>query len=494
MKTLLIYISLLCPLIVGANGLYVSNLTLTDQQTLTFDISWENSWDRNFFGAYPTNNDAVWLFVKVQNNAQQWQHWDLATDTSLHQVDSPLVVLPTTDGKGVFVRRDDSGQGDIASTTVTLKLNSPIPADAYGIKVFGMEMVWVETGAYYLGDSTSNFTLGSGGDSGPFLVSSENTISIGNTEGQLSDTLGDYPPEADIPTRFPKGYEGFYCMRYEISQQQYVDFLNTLTYTQQVQRTEADPTSAAGTQALTGFSTNRNGIVIATPSVGGSPATYACDANTNDPLNGPKDGQNRACNWISWADLAAYLDWAALRPMTEMEFEKTARGFDGVTPGEMAWGNSSVTDANNLTNDGTADEVDVTTITPNSGLASHGYDGPKGPIRCGFAANSTTGRVEAGAGFFGAMELSGNLWEMCVNTTIQGLSFTGTPGDGNLDTDGNANTLNWPLNDGTGAGFKGGGWNSGVLASFNDLATSSRFYIYLKPAVRRNTSGGRGVR
>lgn len=494
MRTLLIYISLLCPLLAGANGLYVSDLTLAGPQTLSFNISWQNSWDRDFFSAYPTNHDAVWLFVKVQDDNELWQHWDIDTDTSLHQVDSPLVVLPSTDGKGVFIRRNDSGQGDIASTTVTLKLSNPIPADAFGIKVFGMEMVWVETGAYYLGDSVSNFSLGSGDDNGPFIVSSENAISIGNTEGQLSDTLGDYPPEANIPADFPKGHDGFYCMRYEISQQQYVDFLNTLTYTQQQNRTANDPTSASGTQALSGFSTNRSGIVIDKPATSGSPASYACNANTNDPMNGPEDGQNRACNWISWADLAAYLDWAALRPMTEMEFEKTARGFDGAIPGAMAWGNNQVTDANNLVDDGTANEADVTTLTPNSGRASHGYDGPKGPIRCGFAATAQTGRIEAGAGFFGAMELSGNLWEMCVNTTTQGLTYTGALGDGSLDTDGNANTLNWPLNNGTGAGFKGGGWNSGVLATFNDLAISSRFYIYLAPSVRRNTSGGRGVR
>ena len=32
--------------------------------------------------------------------------------------------------------------------------------------------------------------------------------------------------------------------------------------------------------------------------------------------------------YISWPDLLAYADWAALRPITELEYEKAARGVD----------------------------------------------------------------------------------------------------------------------------------------------------------------------
>lgn len=469
---------------------------MQSNQQLSFTLQWDNSWNRETMSAYPTNYDAVWLFVKVREANGEWKHYDLDTAAVAHQVDSPLVVLPEADAKGAFVKRAWNGFGNIDPTAVTLTLQNAIPTDAISIKVFAMEMVWVETGAFYLGDGASLHRLGKGTDNGPIIISSEQLMPVGQAADALSDTLGDYPPEgSNIPAAFPKGYDGFYCMRYEISQEQYVDFLNTLTYTQQEQRTAVSPDQASGTLAMSTFSPFRSGIRIGTAGESGSkPATYVCDALASDAPNSIADGQNRACNYLSWADVAAYLDWAALRPLTEFEFEKAARGFNAAVANEYAWGNDQITDANSIVNDGMANANDNTTVTPPAGLASHGYDGPQGPLRCGFAWAPNTHIQRSGASFFGIMELSGNLWEQCVNTTTQGLLYTGIPGDGLLDGMGNANAPNWPLTDGTGAGFKGGAWNSGVGIGFNDLAVSDRFYIYQKPTARRNTAGGRGGR
>ena len=55
-------------------------------------------------------------------------------------------------------------------------------------------------------------------------------------------------------------------------------------------------------------------------------------------FNDITDGQNLPCNFLSWMDLAAYLDWAALRPMTELEFEKICRGPNPPIAGEYVWG------------------------------------------------------------------------------------------------------------------------------------------------------------
>lgn len=494
MRTWLLYVIMCCPLPGLANNLVIEQVAYGGGNQLSLTISWENSWDFDFRSASPNNHDAVWTFVKVMKSDRQWHHADVSVDTSLHTAGNPLVVLPASDGKGVFIRRTDEQVGDITSSTITLQLQQPIPTDAYAIKVFGVEMVWIQGSAFFVGDSASNYRLGTGDDFSPYLVGSEDAIAVGNGPTQLSDTFGLYPPEGTIPAVYPKGYDGFYCMKYEISQEQYKDFLNTLTYQQQQERTAVSPGAAAGTLALSAGNANRNGIKIGTPGSAGSPAIYVCDADATDAPNEVADGQTRACNYLSWADVAAYLDWAALRPMTELEFEKAARGFEAPVALEFAWGTPEVVDANNIIGDGGPWETATDVVTGNQGLASHGYNGPQGPVRCGFAADSLSDRRGSGSGYFGCMELSGNLWEMVVNTTTAGLQFTGTLGDGNLTIDGEADVSLWPANDGNGAGFRGGGWNSGIIGEFRDLAVSDRFYIYQAPVNRRNTSGGRGVR
>ena len=125
-------------------------------------------------------------------------------------------------------------------------------------------------------------------------------------------------------------------------------------------------------------------------------------------------------------------------------------------------------------------EGDETADTTGNGLCN--YDGAgtdiSAPLRVGFAATPATSRVSAGAGIYGNMEMSGNLWERCVTIgKSTGRAFQGTHGDGTLTTtasyEGNATNTDWPGIDATpergvtnaiGAGFKGG--------SFNNIQTS----------------------
>ena len=90
------------------------------------------------------------------------------------------------------------------------------------------EMVYVPTGS---------FSLGSGGAGtsefyqypttpGTYTVSSENAITVGASAGNLyyaSSTYGG-DQSGPIPGSFPKGFAAFYCMKYDITQEQYVDF------------------------------------------------------------------------------------------------------------------------------------------------------------------------------------------------------------------------------------------------------------------------------
>lgn len=118
-------------------------------------------------------------------------------------------------------------------------------------------------------------------------------------------------------------------------------------------------------------------------------------------------------------------------------------------------------------------------------------------LRTGFAATASSSRIDAGAAYYGVMEMSGNVWEQTIMIGAGGELFTGLLGDGSIDENGNANQQGW-CNPNTALGvlIKGGAWGSAIsdVGSWRDLAVSDRFYSHLKPSTRRNTLGGRGGR
>ena len=133
-----------------------------------------------------------------------------------------------------------------------------------------------------------------------------------------------------------------------------------------------------------------------------------------------------------------------------------------------------------------------------------GGDGGQGPLRCGIFAKSGTTREQAGASYYGIMELSGNLWERCVTvadqdetgTTTNAGTFDGSHGDGALSTNGHATNSTWPGYSGgevtgaLGAGCRGGLWSgnpsSGRVSDRTNAgyADPNRYYFW----------GVRGVR
>ncbi|MEY3442961.1 MAG: hypothetical protein RLZZ519_1242, partial [Bacteroidota bacterium] len=301
-----------------------------DRTTLRTTISWDNGWNlANGSG----NHDAVWVFAKIKPALGEWQHLRFASIPGSHFCGNPglLSLEPAQQGEGIMVRNVGTGAGDIASVELNLALAERLSPGIYEIQVYGIEMAYVPQGPFWVGDGSSNFALHDSTNGSPYFVASENAIA--------SDVLaadGGKAPGAEIPAAYPKGFGGFYLMKYELSQAQYVDFLNTLTFEQQKARTASDPEGATGTLALAGVNANRSAIVLAAHGhPGESTARYACDLDAG-AFNGELDGQNRACNWLSWPDLAAYLDWAALRPLTELEFEKACRGDRAPEAGEFA--------------------------------------------------------------------------------------------------------------------------------------------------------------
>lgn len=438
----------------------------------------------------PANHDAVWLFVKYKMANGEWQHLKVSSIHQAHFATSPLEVKAVSDEMGVFVRRALIGQGDIPPSLLELELSTVLPIGFADLTIYGIEMVYVPEGGFFLGDSSSFHHFREAISGSPYWIESEQSIA----DGALS--VGDEASIAGaIPATYPKGYGACYTMKYELSQAQYRDFLNSLTFAQQEARTSHSPTSGIGLAALAqsiNFS-NRNGLVISQSGQATSlPAQYACEGNVDGLFDHADDGQTRACNFLAWKDVLAYLDWAGLRPMTELEFEKSCRGPVAWLAGEYAWGTDLIIDANTILADGTETETVAEQASAQAGLGSHGYAGPAGPLRNGFGGTDSSNRLQIGGSYFGILELSGNLWELCVTVDSLGLLFDGQHGDGTLSPDGQADVPNWPLEDG--AIHRGGAWFSGIITPFRDLAVSDRFYYDLHPSLRRNTTGGRGVR
>ncbi len=466
-----------------SNNVVVSNTSLIGQDAVNnftfvqFNITWENSWRD------AGNHDASWVFVKFSvDGGATWNHATLAI--SGHMGPGGSTIDTPNDGKGVFIFRDAVGSGTITLNGVQLKWDygtDGVSDDAtVQVKVIAIEMVYIPEATFSVGSGgTEDGHFFEGGGNNPFQISSEAELPVGNAAGQLfyvPSTSGNSGDAAGpIPSTFPKGFNAFYMMKYEITQEQYKDFLNCLTFDQQNTRTQTSPDDPAGTAALFDTNLDRNGIDIQTPGTASTtPAVYANNLDDDTNFNEANDGQNIACGLLSWLDGSAYADWAGLRPMTELEFEKACRGDQTPVVDEFAWGTANIaSSAYTLANPGAANENINTNYATSAGVGNASYnttDGDiDGPLRVGIfagnAENTIDRRVRSGAGFYGNMEMSGNVFEQLVTIgNAAGRGFLGTLGDGSLSVAGNATNGDWPgfiageVTGGAGSGIRGGGW------------------------------------
>lgn len=473
----------------SANNIVLSNISLTglnviDHYTMVrFDISWENSWRSS---SSPNNWDAAWVFVKYRVAAGDWNHAWLNNDGHINPAGSTVatgLLKPDSafdpminPGLGVFIYRDADGTGTFSINSVQLRWNHGANGvndnEIIDIRVFAIELVYVPQGNFYAGsggtETSAFYKFPATTD--PYQLTSEDEINVGPATDHLYYNSSTYGGDqlGPVPAAFPKGYNAFYCMKYEISQQGYVDFLNSLTQSHANKR-----------------------------KYNGTGHRYAITGNTAGSYTTVNPCV--ACNNLNWADLTAYFDWSGLRPLTELEFEKACRGPIAPVPDEYAWGTTGIAISSyTLINSGSDNENIASNYSNANGNAAFNLTTPhngsiNGPVRVGiFAGNgSNTGRVTAGATYYGIMEMSGNLLEHFVTVgNPAGRAFTGMHGNGALNASGNADVTNWPGISSLGAGFRGGYWY--YYAWY--LRISERSGAAGTDATRYDSDGGRGGR
>jgi len=384
------------------------------------------------------------------------------------------------------------------------------PAKA-GVRVFALPMVYVPRGPFKVGSgSKSAFTrfgdgptfpmarcdppddeCGSlcdgswrGGPVVPFLVDAEwsgpsaegpaspgssaaarsRARRIGRAAGELwstftypevGGTLSSLGTPGVLGDGYPTGYESFYCMKYHLTQGQYVEYLNALppdvaagraflsdefgidcpvgssdysievnpAYKPLVIREKGGLTITLSRESLT------NGCGAALPGRGLEPKApdikSAMEEKPKDSLIDDLDEKPsaeemarkqkkvppvytarlpfRTCCGFSVDDVRAFAVWAGLRPLSELEFEKACRGPLNPVPYEATWGSTQAVFA-----DTGEDLVDIG--LPTERLRKGNYGGGYGSkvlvVRAGCFATPTSDRVSAGATYWGILEMA----------------------------------------------------------------------------------------
>ncbi len=394
--------------------LYIDN----DSAYAVFNLEWKNAWKNQ------QNNDAIWLFCKLKPKNGPSRH--IKVMPSGHQLvstfsgqDSSPQIMPSTDGVGLFVSPQNNFKGNI---NVTLKIHldrkdfKGANTKNSSFDVFGIEMVRIPSGSFFIG-STNNSARKYGAfydpkGNAPIKIVSENQVfEISNSGDIYYDVIEGYEGDqiGRIPSDYPKGYKSFFIMKYELTEKSYVDFLNNLTPNQAQELIIHEEDNYSGKISL----------------------------NSNKYVS---DQPNRPCSFVGWDDAMAFADWAGLRPMTEFEYTKAARG--GLLPKgvDYPWGLEG--------------KQYVQRIPDENGnlIMRNGWDESK---------LSDENKVYFGASNYGVMDLSGSLWERVISIGHKmGRSFRGTHGDGFLTEKGRATNSDWPNGDENsgGIGFRGGGF------------------------------------
>ena len=412
-KLFLFFFLLVAATQLKANNMLVKNVTTTgDNATnktiqVQFDMSWDNSWRDSI------NWDAAWVFMKYKDANGNWQHVQLNTTGFANGTGTANTIQVGSDKVGAFVYRSAAGTGTFASTTMQLQWNYGLSGltnvTGLEVRVFAVEMVYVPQGDFNIAKGfyvISTQCCGGNGFNGLFnapgnnfpVINTRLTPSLSYSDGTTAtirikgdagiDTNNDGVVDN---TSYPTGYKAFYSYKYEMTEQQYADFLNTLTATQ-----------------------------ITTLGVAGSSITL----NNGQYFSSTP---NRACGNSNANRLFAYADWSGVRPMTILEFNKASYG-----PLQPVYNNSCCPHMFGYSSGGVNSNPNGFSgnISANSILRD-----------VGFSASAETNRGQSGASYYGIMDFTLNATEPVVK--LNQFDFSNQNGNGILSSTGVSDISTW---------------------------------------------------
>jgi hypothetical protein len=262
----------------SVNGQVTPRGEQADDFLVHFSIGWENSWRGQVSegtGADDVSEawDAAWLFVKYRVGGGAWQHASLNEAGHFHPAGTSLqagLQDPASARQvggnpivGFFLYRDGSGFGDFSAESVKLSLsyseNGLSHDSSFEIRLFAVEM--------------------------------------------------EYIPGQGVVSAVPP----FYMMKHEITQQQFVDFLNTLEPAKQRLHTTASPFASEGSPAIQVGDAHCNDIQVLFPAYTLESRSFPAEYLTTQPAD--------PCAFINQESAAAFLAWSGQRSLSEQELE-----------------------------------------------------------------------------------------------------------------------------------------------------------------------------
>lgn len=438
LKKLLPVLFVLASLSASANYMLIQNVSKVGNNPtaktiqIQFDISWQNSWRDSI------NYDAAWIFIKYKDASGLWQHAKLSLSGYQNGTGTANSLNVQSDSVGAYMYRNALGNGAFSSTGVQLQWNygqyGITDVSAFEVRVFAIEMVYVPQGdfnvakSFYEDDNQFNSSrldsIAAPGGNFPVINTKlspplkyyrsgySNYSKFGTYLGSIPSATDSIRIKGDAGidtnndgvidnTIYPTGYQAFYCYKYELTEDQYADFYNTLTFTQQ---------SAIG---LAG-----NHITLTNGAYYSSSPNLACGNSTEQQV-------------------LSYASWCGMRPMTLLEFNKASYGplqpvylgnyisfspYEQYNYGYPAWGSKN----NQTIINGINNYMYIISTMQNVGLY----------------ASSTSSRASSGASYYGIMDLTGNTFEPVVKLNY--FNFSKQNGNGQLPTSGNPYSIaNW---------------------------------------------------